>query len=68
MEYLYDKQIQHNPTDTHIKPNKNSKKQENKKAVPRELEHIIRLNGIDYVWIYRIIKPEPTDNADLSPN
>lgn len=67
LEYLYDKQIQHTPTDTHIKSTQNSKKQQNKEAVPRELEHIIRLNGIDYVWIYRIIKPTPTDNADASP-
>ena len=64
LEYLYDKQIQHNPTDTHIKPTNDPKKQQNKKAVSRELEHVIRLNGVDYVWIYRMIKPEPTDNTD----
>ena len=64
LEYLYDKQIQQNPTDTHIKSINNRKKQQNKIAVPRELEHIIRLNGVDYVWIYRMIKPEPTDNSD----
>ena len=55
LEYLYDKQIQHTPTDTHIKSTQKSKKQKNKKTVHRELEHIIRLNGIDYVWIYRMI-------------
>ena len=64
LEYLYDKQIQDNPTDTLIKPTKNRKKQDEKEVVSRELEHIIRLNGVNYVWIYRVIKPEPTDNAD----
>lgn len=64
LEYLYDKQIQHTPTDTHIKSSNNQKKQQNNKMVPRELEHVIRLNGVDYVWIYRVIKPEPTDNTD----
>lgn len=33
---------------------------------PRELEHVISLNGIDYVWIYRVIKPEPTDSTETS--
>jgi len=63
LEYLYDKQIQHTPTDTHIKPTQNSKKQKNKKAVHRELEHIIRLNGIDYVWIYRVLHAPPTNDT-----
>ena len=64
LEYLYDKQIQDNPTDTLIKPTKIRKKQEDKEVVSRELEHIIRLNGVNYVWIYRVIKPEPTDSTD----
>ena len=64
LEYLYDKQVQHNPTDTFIKSTEYRNKQHNKKAVSRELEHVIRLNGVNYVWIYRVIKPELTDNAD----
>lgn len=64
LEYLYDKQIQDNPIDTLIKPTKIRKKQEDKEVVSRELEHIIRLNGVNYVWIYRVIKPEPTDSTD----
>ncbi len=31
-------------------------------TIPRELEHVVKLNGIDYVWIYRMI--EPTNNTD----
>lgn len=65
LEYLYDKQIQDFPTDTHIKPTNNPNGKENKNAVLRELEHVINLNGIDYVWIYRVIKPEPTGNTDV---
>ena len=64
LEYLYNKQIQRNPTDTHIKSTNHGTKQHSKKAVSRELEHIIRLNGVDYVWIYRMIKPESIDNTD----
>ena len=64
LEYLYDKQIQHNPADTLIKHTKNPKKQQDKEVIHRELEHIIRLNGVNFVWIYRVIKPETTDNTD----
>ena len=28
--------------------------------LPRELEHVVKLNGVDYVWIYRVLK---TDEA-----
>lgn len=66
LEYLYDKQIQHNPTDTHIRSTDVSKKQQNQEAVLRDLEHVISLNGVDYVWIYRVIKPAPVDNPDTS--
>ena len=65
VEYLYDKQIQGTPVDTHPKPAKPPTTYEHQ--VSRELEHIVSLNGIGYVWIYRVIKPEPTDNIDVSP-
>lgn len=29
--------------------------------LPRELEHVVRLNGIAYVWIYRVIQPLSED-------
>lgn len=28
-----------------------------RKTSPRELEHIVQLNGVDYVWIYRVLTP-----------
>jgi len=59
VEHLYDKQIQGTPVDphpvNHIQPSMWQPNQEHS----RELEHVVRLNGIDYVWIYRIL-PEET--------
>ena len=65
LEYLYDKQIQRFPTDTHIKPTNNPDGNENKNAVLRELEHIVNINGVDYVWIYRVVKPDSKE--DIKP-
>ena len=64
--YLYDKQIQGTPIDPHPDKHNPAKATEDRRKVPRELEHVVRLNGIDYVWIYRVIKPKPTDNTDAS--
>lgn len=54
VEHLYDKQIQRTPADPPpidgVQPFIWQSSQEH----PRDLEHIVRLNGIDYVWIYRI--------------
>ena len=66
LEYLYDKQIQWTPMDTASNPDNASTTQQSESEVPRELEHVVSLNGIDYVWIYRVIKPAPTDNTDAS--
>lgn len=65
VEYLYDKQIQGDPVDTHPNPEKLITTYEHK--VPREIEHVVNLNGVDYVWIYRVIKREPTDKIDAPP-
>ena len=27
-------------------------------ALPRELEHVVKLNGVDYVWIYRVLNTD----------
>ncbi|MEH0007923.1 MAG: phospholipid carrier-dependent glycosyltransferase [Flavobacteriales bacterium] len=58
VEHLYDKQIQGTPVDppptNYMQPYKWQPSPEN----ARELEHVVRLNGIDYVWIYRILPPE----------
>ncbi len=66
LEYLYDRQIIHTPMDTSedITYRRTALKRE--RTVRRELEHVVSLNGIDYVWIYRIIKPESTNNTDKS--
>lgn len=56
VEYLYDRQIQRTFIDVPpITGMPFTKSQKNKKIV-RELEHIVRLNGIDYVWIYRVLE------------
>ena len=59
VEHLYDKQIQRTPVDPPpidgIQPFTSQPSQE----YSRQLEHVVRLNGIDYVWIYRI-HPEET--------
>ena len=56
VEHLYDKQIQGTPVDP---PPRNTIPYLNLqpyKERSRELEHVVRLNGIDYVWIYRVLK------------
>ena len=30
--------------------------------LPRKLEHVVTLNGIDYVWIYRVLNSPPTND------
>ena len=67
VEYLYDKQIQGTPVDSHPDKRPFAEDRWDERKVPRELEHVVSLNGIDYVWIYRVIKPAPTDNTDASP-
>ena len=61
--YLYDKQIQGIPVDTHPNPVKVLSSVQHEKEIPRELEHVVRLNGIDYVWIYRVIDSPPTGDT-----
>lgn len=31
--------------------------------LPRKLEHVVTLNGIDYVWIYRVLNSPPTNDT-----
>ncbi len=64
LEYLYDRQIIHTPMDISEDTTYRKAALKREQTVPRKLEHIIRLNGVNYVWIYRVIKPEPTDNTD----
>jgi len=30
--------------------------------IPREIEHVVTINGIDYVWIYRVLDSPPNGN------
>ena len=66
LEYLYDRQIIHTPMDTSEDTTYRRTALKRERTVRRELEHVVSLNGIDYVWIYRIIKPESTNNTDKS--
>ncbi|MDE0322440.1 MAG: phospholipid carrier-dependent glycosyltransferase [Candidatus Poribacteria bacterium] len=50
VEHLCGKQIQRTPPKTSTQPSK----QQSTQQLSRELEHVVRLNGIDYVWIYRM--------------
>ena len=62
VEYLRDKQTQGIPVDTHPNPVKVLSSEQQEKEVPRELEHVVSLNGIDYVWIYRVLNSPPTND------
>lgn len=68
IEYLRDKQVAGKiPIDApkNYQPHRLLRPGINLPRVP-EPEHVVRLNGIDYVWIYRVIQPGPTDNTDVS--
>ena len=57
VEYLYDNQILGTPVDS--PPGGNIESANDWLPVqehPRELEHVVHLNGIDYVWIYRVLE------------
>lgn len=58
VEYLYDRQMQGIPVDSHPKGALPPSRLRFSKIVPRKLEHVIHLNGIDYVWIYRVQRGE----------
>lgn len=36
-------------------------------TLPRELEHIVTLNGVDYVWIYRVLRPHKPKQNNHNP-
>lgn len=57
VEHLYDKQIQGIPVDPHPKASTQPSKQQSTQQISREPEHVVHINGIDYIWIYRIAKP-----------
>ena len=62
VEYLRDKQIQGVPVDMHPNPVRISSISQDERGMLRELEHVVTLNGIDYVWIYRVLNSPPTND------
>lgn len=58
VEHLYDKQIQGIPVDPPPPGIDTRPSKQPIQELSRELEHVVRLNGIDYVWIYRIFPEE----------
>lgn len=54
IEYLHDKQVNGTPIDAPASHRRNANLRQNDE-LPRVLEHIIELNGINYVWIYRVL-------------
>ncbi len=57
VEHLYDRQIQGTPVDP--SPRHTLLTWQPSPENARELEHVVCLNGIDYVWIYRLRKKSP---------
>lgn len=55
VEYLYDRQIHGVPVDPSPTKDIQYEEWQPSQESSRELRHVIRLNGIDYVWIYRIL-------------
>ncbi|MDE0018639.1 MAG: glycosyltransferase family 39 protein [Candidatus Poribacteria bacterium] len=55
VEYVRDRQIQGTPVDAPPEEGVPSNVLQLRNALARELEHVVQLNGIDYVWIYRVL-------------
>ena len=55
VEYLYDRQILGPPIDPPPKDADQEDEWQPTEEDARELKHVVRLNDIDYVWIYRIL-------------
>ena len=58
VEYLYDKQIYGTPIDPPPIDDTPPSPWQLSQELSREIEHVVRLNGIDYVWIYRVLPAE----------
>ena len=55
VEYVRGRQIQGSSVDPLPEGGKPSSVLQPRSDLHRELEHVVRLNGIDYVWIYRVL-------------
>lgn len=60
VEYSRIRQIQGDPIDSHPKHGTPAAVLQLQNTFARELECVVRLNGVDYVWIYRVLN---TDGA-----
>lgn len=58
VEYLYDRQIRGTPIDPPPTEDMQYEEWQPNQEHSRELRHVVRLNSIDYVWIYRILSEE----------
>lgn len=61
VEYVRDRQIQGLPVDAHPENGTPSTVLQFRSDLHRELEHVVQLNGIDYVWIYRVLNTRTDD-------
>ena len=61
VEYVRDRQIQGTPVDSHPEKGTPASALQLREDLHRELEHVVRLNGIDYVWIYRVLDTRTDD-------
>lgn len=66
IEHLYDKQIYGVPVDAPLIDKTHPYPWQLDQELSRELEHVVRLNGIDYVWIYRVLPKETPQLCSLS--
>ena len=55
VEYSRIRQIQGTPIDPHPGHGRSVESLQFQYPLPRELEHVVKLNGVDYVWIYRVL-------------
>lgn len=58
VEYSRIRQIQGIPIDSHPKHGNPAAVFQFQYILPRELEHVVKLNGVDYVWIYRVLNTD----------
>lgn len=56
VEYLREKQLQGIAKDSHPKDGVPISALQHDEDIPRALEAVVRLNGVDYVWIYRVLE------------
>ena len=64
VEYIRLRQIQGIPIDSLPTGGAPAAALQLRNILPRKLEHVIQLNGVDYVWIYRVLTPPASSVPD----